>query len=250
MTLLAAVPGQNTSTSRDTNGVAVGWRRWWKPVLVLLAMGLLLSTPWTAPPLLAHLEYFRLKRIDFEGVQYARVNELRAMTGVDSSWSIWNDLDTVAVAVSRHPMIASATVERRFPSSLVVKLTERVPVAHVMVKGVLVPMDADGRQLPIDPARTPIDVPVAHTADSSLLHTLDELRQLAPSLFARIASARRVARDHLLFDFDEFVVRTRDDVTVGRFRDILPVEADLARNGLRATELDLRFQDQVIVRQP
>jgi cell division protein FtsQ len=200
--------------------------------------------------LLAHLEYFRLKRIEFEGVQYARVNELRTATGVDSTWSIWNDLDTVAASVARHPMIASATVERRFPSSLVIQLTERVPVAVVAHKGVLVPMDAEGRRLPIDLARTPINVPVALSSDSAVLRVLDELRQLAPAIFDRISSARRVARDHLLFDLDAFVVRTRDDVTVGRFRDILPVEADLSRNRLRAIELDLRFQDQVIVRQP
>ena len=46
------------------------------------------------------------------------------------------------------------------------------------------------------------------------------------------------------------VVRTSPDVTVARFKDILPVEADLARNHLRAVELDLRFHDQVIARQP
>ena len=34
------------------------------------------------------------------------------------------------------------------------------------------------------------------------------------------------------------VVRTRPDVTVERFRDILPVEADLARTQLRAVELE------------
>jgi len=37
---------------------------------------------------------------------------------------------------------------------------------------------------------------------------------------------------------------------VSRFRDILSVEANLARNHLRAVELDLRFRDQVIARQP
>jgi cell division protein FtsQ len=46
------------------------------------------------------------------------------------------------------------------------------------------------------------------------------------------------------------VVLTTTEVTVARFRDILPVEADLARNHLRAVELDLRFRDQVIARQP
>jgi cell division protein FtsQ len=250
MMLLSAAPEQNTSSARNAGTATHGWRRWWKPTVLVLALALLASTPWTAPPLLAHLEYFRLKRIEFEGVQYARVNELRAAAGVDSSWSIWNDVDTVAASVARHPMIASATVERRFPSGLLIRLTERVPVAQVSQKGILVPMDADGRQLPIDLARTPIDVPVAPSADSTILRLLDELRQLAPAIFDRIVSARRVARDHLLFDLEAFVVRTRDDVTGGRFRDILPVEADLSRNRLRAIELDLRFQDQVIVRQP
>jgi cell division protein FtsQ len=46
------------------------------------------------------------------------------------------------------------------------------------------------------------------------------------------------------------IIRTSPDVTVARFGDILPVEADLARNHLRAVELDLRFRDQVIARQP
>jgi cell division protein FtsQ len=46
------------------------------------------------------------------------------------------------------------------------------------------------------------------------------------------------------------IIRASPDVTVARFKDILPVEADLARNHLRVVELDLRFRDQVIARQP
>jgi cell division protein FtsQ len=221
-----------------------------RPILALVAAALVLSIPWTAPPLLAKLEYFRLKRIEFEGVQYARVNELREATGVDSSWSIWNNLDPVSTAVATHPMVASVTVERRFPSTLLIRLTERAPVALVQRNNVLVPMDGKAQRLPIDLTRTPVNVPVMNTMDTTVLRILDELRQLAPAIFDRVVTARRVAGDHLLFDLDVFVVRTRDDVTVGRFRDILPVEADLARNRLRANELDLRFHDQVIVRQP
>ena len=40
------------------------------------------------------------------------------------------------------------------------------------------------------------------------------------------------------------------DVTADRLADIVPVEQDLARRNLRATELDLRFRDQVIARLP
>jgi cell division protein FtsQ len=38
------------------------------------------------------------------------------------------------------------------------------------------------------------------------------------------------------------------DVTVERLAEIGPVEEDLARRGLRAVEIDLRYRDQVIAR--
>jgi cell division protein FtsQ len=46
------------------------------------------------------------------------------------------------------------------------------------------------------------------------------------------------------------VVRTMPDVTVGRLAELVPVEVDLARRGVRALEIDLRFRDQVIARLP
>jgi cell division protein FtsQ len=39
-------------------------------------------------------------------------------------------------------------------------------------------------------------------------------------------------------------------VTVQRLADILPVERDLATRQLRASELDLRYREQVIARLP
>jgi cell division protein FtsQ len=45
-------------------------------------------------------------------------------------------------------------------------------------------------------------------------------------------------------------VRALPEVTVARFQDILPVEADLARGSVPVEELDLRFRDQVIARTP
>jgi len=45
-------------------------------------------------------------------------------------------------------------------------------------------------------------------------------------------------------------VRAMHDVSAARLAEIEPVEQDLARRGLHAAELDLRYKDQVIARLP
>ena len=45
-------------------------------------------------------------------------------------------------------------------------------------------------------------------------------------------------------------VRANDDLTLQRLADVEPVEQDLAHKQLRATEIDLRYRDQVIARLP
>ena len=156
-----------------------------------------------------------------------------------------------------------APVERDLPGTLRVVVTEREPVVLVQVRGSLQSADATGAVLPIDLSVRPLDMPVVASADSSLLAVLDGLRQNAPELYARVIQAKRSGIDELRFSVtggavgaagpamaNTIIVRTLRDVTVARFKDILPVEADLARNHLRVVELDLRFRDQVIARQP
>jgi cell division protein FtsQ len=120
--------------------------------------------------------------------------------------------------------------------------------------GRLDPVDGAGHRLPIDPTRVPMDVPLSATADSALMHLLDGLRANEPALYGRVERAERVHTRGAPAEFQvklgEVTVRATPEVTVDRFKDILPVEADLARNRLRAVELDLRFRNQVIARQP
>jgi cell division protein FtsQ len=184
---------------------------------------------------------------------------------VDTTQSVWQPLDSLSSRVAGHPMIANVLVERDLPGTLRVIVTERIPVALVPSRGQqLRPADASGTVLPIDPATTGLDLPIASTADSVLLTVLDGLRQNAPgNLCACRGSATRRRERAAIRAHGEvavgaagpamssmIIVRTSPDVTVARFKDILPVEADLARNHLRAVELDLRFRDQVIARQP
>ena len=226
------------------------WLRWLRAVGVLLAIGALVSAPWWGPRALAQLDFFHARRVVFEGVRYARPTELVARLKVDTLQSIWQPLEPLVDRIAAHPMVASVVVERQLPGTLLIRVVEREPVAYVPLRGRLEPADATGRPLPIDPMRFPLDVPVAATADSSLLHLLDGLRKDAPRLYARVSHGERAGPEEMRFKLGGVTVRTTAEVTVARFRDILPVEADLARNHLRAVELDLRFRDQVVASQP
>jgi cell division protein FtsQ len=159
-------------------------------------------------------------------------------------------LDSLDVRVAAHPLVVSATARRSLPATIRITVVERIPVALVPGEGGLVPVDAQGERLPIDPARAPLDVPVIAEADTVLLRVLDQVRQEAPILWVRVSQVRRDGPRDLRFTLGGVTLRARDDVTVARLGDILPVEADLARRRLRPTELDLRFRDQVIARLP
>ena len=226
------------------------WLRIVRALLVLAVAMALVCCPWWGPRALAHLDYFHVRQIDIEGVRYSKPGELVPLLGVDTTQSVWQQLPPIAMRARQHPMVVSAEVDRRLPGTLVVRVVEREPVALVPADGMLRPVDVTGRILPINPAVVQLDVPVVASADSALLRILDALRQHAPAEYARITNARSSGADELQFMVGTVRVRTGTDVTVARFRDILPVEADLARNHLRAVELDLRFRDQVIARQP
>lgn len=264
----AKASAAQASTSTDNAGSSwwrsrPRWVRWILAALVLITCVTLVATPWWGPRVLAQLDYFHVRTVEIEGLRFTKPAELMKRLRVDTMQSVWQPLDSLVARLSDHPMVLRASVDRDLPGTLRVNVTERVPVALVPSRGGLHPADATGALLPIDPSVAPLDMPLAASADSALLSALDGLRLNAPDLYARVTEARRVNKDELRFVLNAgehgaagpammhaIVVRTTPDVTVARFRDILPVEADLARNHLRAIELDLRFKEQVIARQP
>lgn len=248
---------------------ASAWRQRprWQRLALMIALTCtavaMVASPWWGPRLLSRLDFFHVRTVEFEGVRFAKTADLLRRLRVDTAQSVWQPLDSLTARLETHPMILRIEVTRDLPGTLRVLVVERAPVALVQAKGGLRPADATGAMLPIDPAVIPLDMPIASSADSALLAALDGLRVEAPALYARVAQASRVSSNELRFVLSggsvgaagpamvpSLIVRTAPDVTVARFKDILPVEADLARNHLRAVELDLRFRHQVIARQP
>jgi cell division septal protein FtsQ len=153
------------------------------------------------------------------------------------------------------------------PGTLVVTIQENQPVALIQGTSGLVPYDSVGHVLPIDPARTNLDLPIVATSDPVLLKLVGAIRYTVPRVFSRIEEVRRTGRDEILltlsrsqsqrtravgdttaFNSGPMRVRIPLGLSVERLADIFPVENDLARRQAHVGELDLRYRDQVIAR--
>jgi cell division protein FtsQ len=225
---------------------AVGWRR---PMIAIAAL-VLFSIPWWAPNVLARLDFFRVRKVEVVGVRYLAPEEVFARMNVDTTFSVWDDMDPVRWRILAHPQVIEAKVSRRLPGTLVVRVSENLPVALVASAEGMRPVDGLGRELPFDPSRVDVDLPVLGSSDSTLAAMLSAMRDRHPALFDRISVVRRLDDEHIVLTFPGFAVRATPDLSPGRLADIIPVEEDLARRGMKArlVELDLRFRDQVIAR--
>lgn len=230
---------------------AVGSRRpRWARRLALVALAALAASPWWAPPLLQRLDFFRVRHVEVRGARYTPPSEILERLDIDTLFSIWNDLEPLEERAAGHPQVGSARVSRRFPGTLVVTLDERVPIAFAATPRGLQAYDAEGRTLPLDPSRTPADLPIIARRDTTILRLLAEIRTADPALFARVSEVRRASRNEIMLHLVTVPVRLHADVSLERLAQVFSVEQDLARRGIRAVELDLRFSDQVIARLP
>ena len=223
----------------------------WRLALGGVALLLLLASPLWAPRALRQLAFFRVRKIEVNGLRYTPAGEVLARLKVDTTRSVWDPLAPLAARVMTHPQVESAFVSRKLPGTLVVDVTERRPVALVPIGGELRAVDERGVTLPLDPSRTPVDAPVVTAPrDARVYHLLGQMQREAPALYARISSVRPAGNGELLVQVADVPVRTTTSVTLARLTDIEPVQRDLARRQLHAAELDLRYRDQVIARLP
>ncbi|MDQ2667245.1 MAG: FtsQ-type POTRA domain-containing protein [Gemmatimonadota bacterium] len=210
------------------------------------------ASPWWGPRVLRRLDFFRVRKIEVVGARYTPVDEVLERLQLDTTRSIWDSLQPLVKRVETHPQVEHANVQRRFPGTLVVTLTERRPVALTPTPDGLRALDEHGRTLPLDPTRTPVDAPIVITArrDTTVYHLLGVIQREAPRLFARVSSISTVGADEMVLHIAGLPIRAMTSVSLARLSDVELVERDLARRQIHATELDLRYRDQVIARLP
>ena len=240
--------------------------------LVLILLVVVISSLWWGRLLLAQLAFFRIREVEVVGTHFLDPAKVVARMRVDTLRSIWSETDTYRDRLESHPQVTSAVIERKLPSKLVVHIQENLPVALVPTATGFLAYDSAGRVLPIDPGRTPPDLPIAAQADSSILSLLGRIRANNPFLFEKVSEISRPTKSEFLMlvasgqrkissappdssaldstvtEMPVLRVRVPLGVTVTRLTDIFPVETDLKRRQVKVAELDLRYRDQVIAR--
>lgn len=231
--------------SEDDLGARPRSRRVW---LFLVPPALLVALVLAAPIGLRHMSYFRVRRVEVVGARYVQPSALQDALALDSTVTIWHNLNALAARVRKHPQVKTATISRKLPGTLVLTIVENLPVAFIATGDGMQALDREGRPLPIDPSTTPVDLPIVAKRDTLVLHMLDGLRALDAALFARVSEVRWDDKGGLRVLLSGLSVRALADCTPARFAEVIPVEQDLVRRGHRATELDLRYRDQIVAR--
>ncbi len=235
------------TTTPERDDLATRPRARWKTV-AYGALGLvLLASPFWGRALLQQMRFFNVHAVRVEGVRYLDPAVVVARLRVDTTVSLFDDSDRWAERVNGHPQVESVRVTRELPGTIVLHVSERLPVALVTSNEGLVPIDAEGRRLPVEPARMPMDLPVVGSRDRQLLAMLDTVRRTTPALYAALSDIRR-ERGELRLRVTGVEVRASVGLGAARLADIVPVTDDLARRRVRVAELDLRYRDQVIAR--
>jgi cell division septal protein FtsQ len=251
-------PGEENDTgdflpANDTAQRGGGERRRrprWKTIGIALLAIIVLAMPLWAPLLMRRMDFFRLRRVEVVGTNYMTVDEVLAVLQVDTMMSVWDATSPMRKRVEAHPEVLEAKVKRKMPGTIVVEVSERIPIALVAGPEGFRIFDERGVALPIDPTRAPVDAPVIDRPDTTLLRLLADVRVRLPQLYAQTSEVRRREnqRDELLLRLDTIPVRTMSDVTIERLAELEAVAADLARRGVHPREIDLRYKDQVIAR--
>ncbi len=226
------------------------FRLYTRRALVVVGALVVVSSPFAIREGARHMAFFRARKVEIEVTRYIAPDEIVSRMKADTTASIWDDASVWERRIGSHPQVRTVSISRRLPGTLVVHIDEVPPVALVATGAGLVPYDAAGRPLPIDPTTVDLDLPVVPTRDVAALRLLGEVRKDTPQLYARISDVRRLPRGELSLQVDSLNVLGGRDLTAARLSDLLPVERDLARRGRRAVEIDLRYRDQVIARLP
>jgi len=221
------------------------------------------ATPLWGPRVLRGVPMFAVETVEVHGARFVADSDLRELAAIGPDASVWDDAGEWERRVESHPLVEEARVRRIGANRIVLEVREVRPVALVATP-LLVPVDAEGRALELDPSSHGLDLPIlteAHVegdpgrvreeSGRRALAALEEIRLVSPEFVLRISEVRTPDPESMEL---LLVERSRVD------RLLLPLE-DAARAFRRATEAvraaesratvvaaDARFSDRVVVR--
>jgi cell division septal protein FtsQ len=229
------------------------------------ALGLLIVTTLTvaeAPRVarrIARAEVFRVGQLELEGARYLKLEDAARSANVPAEASVWDDPTEWEARLAEHPLVKLARVKRKIPSTLVLVVEERQPVALIPTP-TLEAVDVEGKILPLDPSAHRLDLPLlrvsgrgkaAEKARAALAAEAERLARVDPEFAGRISELARDERGDLIASWGspQVTIRFTSSVTSRKLREGLRVLADVrSDSGELPATVDLRFEEQVVVR--
>ena len=230
----------------------------------LFALAVFVTLAAQAPLLLRRMEAFRVQRVEVLGTRYLAPHDALAASGIADTSSVFDDPAPWREALMHHPLVASATIERKLPGTLIVTIVEVEPVALVRTPE-LRAVDGAGRMLPIDPAGAVLDVPIVDApvrvaedgvvesdTVAALIDVAARLGRVAPALAARVSevgageggTVRLLLREPT--NAEVLLPAALDGERLEQLRlTIQDLERRQEMRGVR--RIDVRFRDQVVV---
>jgi cell division protein FtsQ len=229
--------------------------------IVLAVLALMVQIPWGA--LRARLA--RVSEVRVEGMHYLDAARVQKESGLAAG----QDVFAVDPARARQkllldPRIAQAQVERRLPLGLLVRIVEREPV---MLVSHGVPWEIDSAGVLLEPLGRGVvaDVPLLvgprfERLPAGAMVRTDEVRRGLAWVAVLAARELQIAGQVSEVDVSDptstgltlldgtRVLATSWPPGVSRLSALRVVLADLKQRGTEANEVDMRFEDQVIVR--
>jgi len=215
------------------------------------ALAIAVASPVWGPSALRPFDFFAVRRVELVGVRFLAPEAVTGALGLRREASVWDRLSPLANRVRGLGGVAEAAVSRRLPSTLRVAVREVEPVAMAVGDEGMIPVGADSRPLPYDPARVVVDVPVIERPGTSLVGALAAVRAADPALFSEIASAREGRGGYVELDLEgRGRIKLGVPVDPAVVRAVAAVERDLGARSQPWRELDGRFTGWVVVRRP
>jgi len=183
---------------------------------------------------------------------YALTNEelIFGAVGLESNLSLVNfDAEAARIRLEALPSIESATIRKIYPSSLIVELVEKQPVAIWTVDGVNFAIDGKGNR--IAPVETPIEGLPLFVGDGAaddvpaMIAMLNKFPDLTEGLLASSRIADR--RWDLIYDFGLRVMLPETDATMA-MEQLLTLQEQHQIFERDISVLDLRLKDYIAVR--
>ncbi len=233
-------------------------RRWVEVLVAVAAVAVMSSVFVLLPRALRMLGYFAVEHVEVVGTRFTEPYAVVEAAGVLEGSNVFEDLDHWRQGVLSLPLVEDATVRRRLPSTLMIQIREAEPVALVATDR-LVPVDAAGRTVALDPAGVALDLPVLTGVDLeeeqlshsglAALQLLHLMRGQAPGLADRVSQLHVAAGTlRVVFTHGPEALLPADAGPL-HLTQLWLTYADLSSRGELglAGRIDIRFRDQVVV---